>query len=149
MLTVLAEQKSGKMARREQFQMSQEERLRRTFSENFKKKKVRELETGQTKVSDLCRQYEVSGTSVRRWLAKFGAMKNKPERLIVESQSDTAQLLELKRKVAELEQIIGQKQLLIDFKDKMIQLAEEYYQVEIKKKFSGELSGISGKKEKK
>lgn len=129
--------------------MSKEERQRRTFSENFKKRKVKELETGQTKVSDLCRQYEVSSTSVHRWVSKFGAMKGKPERLIVESQSDTTQLLELKKRVAELEQIIGQKQLLIDFKDKMIQLAEEYYQVEIKKKFSGELSSISGKKEKK
>lgn len=137
------------MARREQFQMSLSERQRRQFSEGFKRKKVLEIETGQTKVSQICRQYEVSNTAVRHWLIKFGTMKNKTERLIVESQSDTAQLIELKKKVAELERTIGQKQLLIDFQQKMIQMAEDYYQVEIKKKFSGEPSSTSGKKEKK
>ena len=32
---------------------------------------------------------------------------------------------ELKKKIAELERIIGQKQILIDFKDKIIELAEQ------------------------
>jgi hypothetical protein len=63
-------------------------------------------------------------------------MKDKKERLIIETDSDTRQLLELKKKIAELEQIVGQKQILIDFKDKMIDLAEETYGVDIKKKFS-------------
>ncbi|MBK5261313.1 MAG: hypothetical protein JJE17_01920, partial [Peptostreptococcaceae bacterium] len=46
------------------------------------------------------------------------------------TDSDTRQLLALKKKVAELEQIVGQKQILIDFKDKMIDLAEETYGVD-------------------
>ena len=73
--------------------------------------------------------------SVRRWIAKFSSMKEKKERLIVESQSDTVQLLELKKKVAELERVVGQKQLLIDFQQKMIELAEEEYRIDIKKNF--------------
>jgi hypothetical protein len=75
-------------------------------------------------------------------------MKDKKERLIVECQSDTIQLLELKKKVAELERIIGQKQILIDFKDKMIDIAEEEYGVDIKKKYSSKPSIISGNTEK-
>ncbi|TAN15527.1 MAG: hypothetical protein EPN37_09440, partial [Chitinophagaceae bacterium] len=51
------------MARREQFQMSLSERQRRKFSESFKQKKVLEIERGQTKVSQICRQYEVSDTA--------------------------------------------------------------------------------------
>lgn len=125
------------MARRDQFTLSKSERLRRRFSENFKKEKVRELELGLVQVSDLCKEYEVSSMSVYRWLAKFGSMKEKKERLIVESQSDTIQLLELKKKIAELERIVGQKQLQIDFQQKMIELAEEQYGVDIKKKYSG------------
>lgn len=136
------------MARREQFKMTVSERRKRTFSDNFKKEKVLEIETGFTKVSEICRQYEVSPTSVYRWIAIFGIMTKKSERLIVENQSDTVQLLELKKKVAELERIVGQKQLVIDFQDKMIDIAEDLYQVEIKKKFSGELSKLSGKNEK-
>jgi transposase len=137
------------MARRDQFQMTTQERRLRHFSTTFKIEKVREIEQGKTKVSELCKQYEVASVNVYRWLEKFGSMKNKKERLIVESQSDTQQLLELKKKVAELERIIGQKQILIDFKDKMIDIAEEMYGVDIKKKLSTELSNTTGKTEKK
>ena len=52
--------------------------------------------------------------------------------------------MELKKKVADLERIIGQKQIMIDFKDKMIELAEEAYGVDIKKKFSTLQSNTSG-----
>ncbi len=52
---------------------------------------------------------------------------------IVETESDTQKVIELQRRVAELERIIGQKQIEIDFKDKMIDLAEEAYHVDIKK----------------
>lgn len=132
------------MATRAQFKMTTAERQRRNFSDSFKIQKVRELETGKTKVSELCKQYEVSDVNVYRWLNKFGTMKDKKERLIVETDSDTKQLLALKKKIAELEQIVGQKQILIDFKDKMIDLAEETYGVDIKKKFSTRQSNTSG-----
>lgn len=65
-------------------------------------------------------------------------------RTIVEADSDTRKLLELKTKVAELERIIGQKQVMLDFKDKMIELAEEAYGVDIKKKFGSEPSSGVG-----
>jgi transposase len=133
------------MARRDQFTMSESERRVRRFSENFRKDKVRELEIGLVTISDLCKQYQVSDMTVRRWLIKFSSMKEKKERLIVESQSDTIQLLDLKKKVAELERVVGQKQLLIDFQLKMIELAEDEYRIDIKKKFSGEPSSITGK----
>ena len=136
------------MATREQFKMTTSERSSRTFSENFKIKKVREIEQGKTKVSEVCKQYEVAGISVYRWLKKYGSMKNKKERIIVETESDTQELLALKKKVAELERIVGQKQILLDFKDKMIDLAEEIYGVDIKKKFSTKPSNTSGSDEK-
>jgi len=59
-------------------------------------------------------------------------MKNKKERMIVETESDTRQLIALKKRISELEQIIGHKQILIDFQSKMIDLAEETYGVDIK-----------------
>lgn len=135
------------MATREKFKMTTSERRRRSFSDSFKLQKVKEIERGITKVSEICKQYEVTRASVYRWINKFGNMKNKKERLIVETNSDTKQLLELKKKVAELERIIGQKQIMIDFKDKMIEIAEETYGVNIKKKFSTQPSKASGKTE--
>jgi len=132
------------MATRTQFKMTTAERRRRHFSDSFKIQKVREIETGKTKVSEICKQYEVTDTNVYRWLNKFGTMKDKKERLVIETDSDTKKLLELKKKVADLERIIGQKQIMIDFKDKMIELAEEAYGVDIKKKFSTLPSNTSG-----
>lgn len=136
------------MATRQKKQLSTSERRRRTFSENFKIQKVREIETGITRISDICKQYEVSTTAVYQWLKKYGIMKDKKERLVVESESDTKELLALKKRVAELERIIGQKQIQLDFQNKMIELAEEAYGIEIKKNYSTEQSSTSGKTEK-
>ena len=116
----------------------------RRFSDSFKVLKVREIEMGKTKASDICKQYEVSAANVYRWINKFGTMKTKQERLIVEPQSDTLQLIALKKKIAELERIVGQKQVLLDFKDKMIDLAEDVYGVDIKKKFNSTPSATIG-----
>lgn len=132
------------MEKKQQFTQSRSERQHRTFSENFKKQKVRELESCRSTVSEIAKQYDVSRTNVYRWMRKFGSMKSKKERVIVETDSDTKELLALKKKIADLERIIGQKQILLEFKDKMIDLAEETYQVDIKKKFSTKQSDTSG-----
>jgi len=66
-----------KMAIRTQFKMTTAERRHRHFSDSFKIQKVRELETGKTKVFELCKQYEVSDVAIYRWLNKFGIMKDK------------------------------------------------------------------------
>jgi hypothetical protein len=55
-------------------------------------------------------------------------------RLIVESESDTVRLIEYQKKIAELERLVGQKQVVIEFQNKMIELAEEEYKIDIKKK---------------
>ncbi len=136
------------MANRKNFKMTTHERLNRRFSDNFKLEKVREIERGVSRISDICKQYEVTSTNVHRWIHKFGSMKNKSERIIVESQSDAKQLIELKKKIADLERIVGQKQILLDFKEKMIELAEETYKVDIKKKFSDKPSDTTGSTEK-
>jgi transposase-like protein len=135
------------MATRQQFEQSQQERHMRNFSEEFKRSKVREIEQKQVTPSEVSRQYEVSLTSVYRWLGKYGKNRERKERVIVESKSDTRKLLEMKKRIAELEQIIGQKQVLLDFKDKMIELAEEEYGVDIKKKFTEKRSSITGSTE--
>lgn len=127
--------------------LSLAQRRRRTFSESFKIKKVRELESGQTRICEVVKEYLVSATSVYNWLNKYGMSKvKKPERLIIESNSDTTKIQELRKRIAELERTVGQKQVQLDFKEKMIELAEEHYGVDIKKKFIEKQSVISGNK---
>jgi len=75
------------MARLNDLKMSTAERRRRRFSDNFKMQKVREIKTGQTNVSEICSQYQVTSKNVYLWVDKFGSMKNKKERMVVETDS--------------------------------------------------------------
>lgn len=122
------------MTRMKNNKLTLAERRNRNFSESFKVKKVQEIERGITRISEICKEYEVSDTSVRRWISKYSTMKKKSERLIVESKSDTQKIIDLKKQIAELERLLGQKQVQLDFKDAMIDVAEELYKIDIKKK---------------
>lgn len=122
------------MTRMKNNKLTRAERQNRHFSESFKVKKVQEIERGITRISEICKEYEVSDTSVRKWISKYSTMKKKTERLIVESKSDTQTIIDLKKQIAELERLLGQKQVQLDFKDAMIDVAEELYKIDIKKK---------------
>ena len=129
------------MATVEKYEQSKKSRQLRYFSEGFKKGKVREIEQNLCEIRDICKEYEVTRTAVYKWIYKYSAMRKKGIRQVVESESDTIKLLALR------ERIIGQKQLLIDFQEKVIEIAEQEYQVDIKKKFGGKLfsgTGITG-----
>ena len=67
-------------------------------------------------------------------------MAKKQTKQVVEAKSDTKKIKYLEARIKELERTIGQKQLLIEFKDKMIEIAESTYGVDIKKKVSSKLS---------
>ena len=112
----------------------------RYFSEDFKKKKVRELERNISSVPDICKTYSVSRTSVYRWIYKYSVMAKKQIKQVVEAKSDTNKIKALQTRIKELERIVGQKQLLLEFKDKMIEIAEATYGVDIKKKVGSRLS---------
>lgn len=128
--------------------LSKSQRIRRRFGEDFKIKRVKEIEAGQVRLCEIVKEYQVSYQSLYRWLDKYGMSKSmKEERLIVESKSDTSRMQALRKKVAELERTVGQKQIELDFTKKMIDLAEDYYKIDIKKKFTETQSGITGKKE--
>ena len=121
------------MATRQEFTLSQAERRRRVFSDEFKKKKVQEILKKQTTVSEISRTYEVRPWAVRLWIYKYGPNKKKGERLIVESESDTQKIKELQAKIAELERLLGKKEVQITFQEKLIEIAEETYGIDIKK----------------
>ena len=137
------------MAIRDQFTQSRKERQNRYFSEEFRKKKVREIESGITKVSEVARTYELSLTAVYKWLYQYGTSYKRETKQIVEMKSDTKKIETLKQRINELEQALGRKQFELEFKDKMIELAEEMYQVDIKKKLGEKLPFGTGKTENK
>jgi transposase len=133
------------MATRFNFKQSSQERRMRRFSDEFKQKKVREIEQKITSISEVSRTYEVRENNVSKWLDKFGTNRMKGVKTIVESESDTRKILELRAKIAELERTVGQKQILIEFQSKMLEIAQEQYGIDFKKKLESKLSSGSGK----
>lgn len=107
----------------------------RYFSEAFKIEKVRMLESKQITVLQLSRIYEVSTQSIYKWLLKYSVI-SKSERVVVEKESEGAKTIALLNTVATLERKVGQKQLLVDYLEKVIELASEEVGYDIKKKFA-------------
>lgn len=122
------------------FNEEQRSRRNRYFSTDFKKKRVEEIEKNLVTVSDICKTHKVSRTSVYRWLYKYSDMAKKQVKQVVEAKSDTKKIQLLQDKIKELERIVGQKQILIEFQEKMIEIAESTYKIDIKKKQSSKRS---------
>jgi transposase len=118
-------------------------RQNRYFSSDIKKKIVRDLERNLTGIPDIMKTYQVSRTSIYRWIYKYSSMAQKQHKQVVEPKSDTQRIKMLEDRIKELERIVGQKQLLLEFKDKMIEIAEATYNVDIKKKVGSKLSSGS------
>ena len=128
------------MSKLSYFDHENKPQFQRSFSDEFKKRKIRELERNITSIPDICKTYSVSRTSVYRWIYKYSVMAKKQLKQVVEAKSDTQKIKALQARIKELERIVGQKQLLLEFKDKMIEIAESTYGVDIKKKVGSRLS---------
>jgi transposase-like protein len=140
------------MAKVNYFDHENKPQFQRSFSEEFKRKKIRELEKNITSVTDISKTYSVSRAAVYKWIYKYSAMAKKQVKQVVEAKSDTQKIKALEERIKELERIVGQKQLLIEFKDKQIEIAEAMYNVDIKKKVGFKLSSgttSTGKRTKK
>jgi transposase len=92
----------------------------------------------------LCREYQVSSAAVYKWIYAYSPMRKKGLKQVVEAKSDSQKLLAMRDQIKELERIIGEKQVKLDFQEKLIEFAEAEYKVDIKKKFSGKLSSGTG-----
>ena len=109
-----------------------EARVQRTFSEDFKRSKVKEILEKKLKISELCRLYEVSYQSVYNWIYKYSP-STPGTKMVVEMESESKKALELQKVVAELERKVGQKQLHIDYLEKLIEIASTNLGYDLKK----------------
>lgn len=120
------------------------ERQNRYFSVDFKRKKVSELDRNLTTIAELCREHQVSAPAVYKWIYAYSTMRKKGLRQVIEAKSEGQKLKALREEMKELQRIIGEKQVKLDFQEKLISLAESEYKVDIKKKLSGKLSSGTG-----
>lgn len=124
--------------------MTTAERQLRYFSDAFRRRKVSEIERNLTSVSEISKTYQVTRAAVYRWVYKYSAMRKRREKQVVEAKSDTRRIQTLQQQVEELERLLGQKQMKIEFLERTITVAEETYRVDIKKKLVSPRSSATG-----
>lgn len=112
----------------------------RHFSVDFKKQIIAQLDANLLTIADIVRQYEVSAVSVCRWRQQYSKHYQKPTRLVIEMESEALKTKALLERNAELERIIGQKQLKIDYLEKLIEIASTDLKIDLKKSTNTPLS---------
>ena len=106
---------------------------RRVFNEEFKKTRIKEYESGKFTVKEIGRLFRIQTAVIYRWIYKYSTYNKKSVKVVEMNESSTKKLKDFELRIKELEQIIGQKQLKIDYLEKMIELAKEELNIDIKK----------------
>ena len=105
----------------------------RKFSEEFKRELVSEYESKKYTISELSRIYKISATSLYKWVYQYSSYLKKQTKIVELKESTTKKLKEYESKIKHLEQIVGQKQIEIDFFKEIVEQASEAYNVDLKK----------------
>jgi transposase-like protein len=111
-------------------------RERRIFSEEMKKRIVKDLVSKRTTMRQVVAEHQVNRNSVYKWLYKYSPQHQPKPTLVVQMQSEETKNHELRQRLAELERIVGQKQLEIDFLNKLMELGSQQLGFDLKKSFS-------------
>ena len=124
-------------------------RKHRRYSEEFKKSIVASFEKGKFSVLQLEKLYGITNASIYSWVYKYSRFNEKGCRIVEMEDSNQNKLEELVKKVKELEQMVGQKQIAIEYLEKMIELAKTDLNIDIKKNYSLPPSAASNSTKKK
>lgn len=118
---------------------------KRVFSKDYQRELVSLFERGKFSVLQLSRLYGVQFSVIYRWIYKYSQFNEPGYRVVEMKESSTTKLKAMEQRIKELEKIVGQKQIKIDFLEEMISVAKEELKIDIKKKSSTPPSGGSSK----
>ena len=105
----------------------------RRFSEDFKLKIVNEYESGEFTVLEIAKIYDLYPKVIYDWIYKYSKYNKQSIQVVEMKDSQAHKMKQLEARIKELEQAVGQKQMNIDYLEKMIDLAKEHYDIDIKK----------------
>ena len=89
--------------------------------------------------------YGLGFSVIYRWIYEYSQFNQRGYRIVEMKQSSTSKLKALEQRIRELEKIVGQKQIKIDFLEEMMAVAKDELQIDIKKKYSTPRSAGSAK----
>ena len=118
-------------------------RRKRKFSEDFKLKIVKEYESGEFSVVEMTKIYDISYQTIYNWIYKYSKYNKQSIQVVEMKDSQAHKMMQMEARIKELEQAVGQKQMNIDYLEKMIDLAKEHYDIDIKKNSNSQHCGGS------
>jgi transposase len=110
----------------------------RNFSEAFKREKVKLYEEGKLTAIQIQRIYNVSETSVYKWINKFSSLP-KGEKVVVQKQSEAEKTLAAMERIKELERALGNAHLKLLYAEEVLLQADKELQTDLKKKYNDKL----------
>lgn len=120
----------------------------RRFSEQIKRQAVAQFRSGIHTVLELADLYHCHHQTIYNWIYKYSPADSPKINVVEMSESTDRKVKDLHEKIAQLERALGQKQIKVDFLEKMIDLAEEEYDLDVKKSSSSKQSSGSGRTDK-
>lgn len=123
----------------------QQIRKRRHFSEEFKRNLVEDFEKGRHGVVELGQLHCIAPQTIYNWIYKYSTVNKRGYRVVESQDSSEKKIKDLHSRIAELERALGQKQIKIDFLEKLIELAKDDYGFDIKKNSGTQPSSGSNK----
>ena len=108
-------------------------RKKRVYAEDFKKEIVSIFESGKLSVIQIEKLYNINNKSIYDWIYKYSKFNEKGSRVVEMKASNINKLKELETRLQELERIVGQKQIKIDYLEKLIEIADKELGADIKK----------------
>ena len=121
------------------------------YSEAFKQKVMHEIESRQLTPAEVVRKYDVSPSMVHYWIKRFKKHHLLKKVVRVEMPNEikpTDIIKKLKYEKQELESALAQTQLKLIAAESLVEVAEQHYQIDIKKKFGTKLLVTSSVKSK-
>jgi len=120
------------------------------YSNCFKEKVVQEISNGSS-INEVRRRYDIKGGStVQRWLKKYGRTEllNQVIRVKMRSEDDKMKTLEAENK--RLKIALAEAVLAKDVLETLIEVVDEHYQTDVKKNFGHRLlTGVRSQNNKK
>jgi len=109
-------------------------KIKKVYSEEWKRDKIRLLEQGKVRVIDLVRTYGVSDASIYNWKKKYGTLPA-TEKVVVELDSDYLKCVSLEKQLKEHENIIGRMHIQLEYFKGIVSEINKLYDIDAEKKF--------------
>ena len=95
-------------------------RSRRRYAVSFKQARVDDFENGTFSVAQMSRLYDIHHNVLYRWIHEYSRQPKQTSIIVEVPNSQTEKVKQLEARIAELERLLGRKQIRLDFHEALL-----------------------------